>query len=63
MMSLKPKTTELEASEEFVTLTFEFRTVEEADKAYDEIAKAMQAGLLRVSCGQPDAKPDGEVLQ
>lgn len=63
MMSLKPKSTELEASEEFVTLVFEFRSVEEADRAYDEIEKAMLAGLLTVSCGKPDTKPDDEVLQ
>ena len=63
MMSLKPKSTELEASEEFVTLTFQFRSVEEADRAYDEIEKAMLAGLLTVSCGTPEAKPDDQVLQ
>ena len=63
MMSLKPKSTELEASEEFVSIILEFRSIEEADKAFDQIAKAMTAGFLTISCGKPDAEPTEETRQ
>lgn len=63
MMSLKPKSTELEASDECVSIIMEFRSIEEADKAFDQIAAAMTAGLLTISCGKPDAEPAGETRQ
>ena len=63
MNSLVPKSTELEASEEFVSIILEFQSVEEADRAFDEIAKAIQAGKFTLSCGKPDPAPAGETLQ
>lgn len=63
MMSLKPKSTDLEASEEFVSIIMEFRSIEEADKAFDQIAIAMKAGLLTISCGKPDVAPAEETRQ
>lgn len=63
LMSLKPKSTELEASEEFVSIILEFRSIEGADNAFDHIAKAMTAGLLTISCGKPDCEPAVETRQ
>jgi len=64
MQSVKPKSTTLEAWDQSVSLVLEFGSPEEADRAFDEIAKAMKAGTLVVSCGAPSAIEDrGETVQ